>query len=78
MRKWKKNRLPRSHKFECRHLTIVKCIYVILFYKIKQFKKKKTRYDNYFFSPLSFVAVFGPGSEIRDPVWVKIMIRDPG
>jgi hypothetical protein len=38
-----------------------------------------------FFSPLSFVpvAVFGsgirdPGSEIRDPGWVKIRIRDPG
>jgi len=28
----------------------------------------------YFFSPLSFVAVFG--SEIRDPGWVKIRIRD--
>jgi hypothetical protein len=38
---------------------------------------------NNFFSPLSFVAVFGygirdPGSEIRDPGWVKIRIRDPG
>ncbi len=37
-----------------------------------------------FYSPLSFVAVFGsgirdPGSEIRDPGWVKIRIRDhPG
>jgi hypothetical protein len=29
-----------------------------------------------FFSPLSFVAVFGSG--IRDPGWVKIRIRDPG
>ncbi len=41
-----------------------------------------------FFSPLSFVAVFGsgirdpgseirdPGSKIRDPGWVKIGIRD--
>jgi hypothetical protein len=34
-----------------------------------------------FFSPLSFVTVFGsgirdPGSEIRDPGWVKIRIRD--
>ncbi len=27
-----------------------------------------------FFSPLSFVTVFG--SEIRDPEWVKIRIRD--
>jgi hypothetical protein len=27
-----------------------------------------------FFSPLSFVAVFGSG--IRDPGWVKIRIRD--
>jgi hypothetical protein len=27
-----------------------------------------------FFSPFSFVAVFG--SEIRDPGWVKIRIRD--
>jgi hypothetical protein len=39
-------------------------------------KKKK-------FSPLSFVTVFGsgirdPGSEIRDPGWVKIRIREPG
>jgi hypothetical protein len=38
------------------------------------------RYDNKFFSPLSFVAVFGsgiqdPGSEIRDP---RSGIRDPG
>jgi hypothetical protein len=32
------------------------------------------RYDNNFFSPLSFVPVFG--SEIRDPGWVKIRIRD--
>ena len=36
-----------------------------------------------FFSPLSFVAVFGSGirdprSGIRDPGWVKIRIRDPG
>ena len=36
-----------------------------------------------FFSPLSFVAVFGseirdPRSGIRDPGWVKIRIRDPG
>jgi hypothetical protein len=29
-----------------------------------------------FFSPLSFIAIFG--SEIRDPGWVKIRIRDPG
>jgi hypothetical protein len=34
-----------------------------------------------FFPPLSFAAVFGsgirdPGSEIRDPGWVKIRIRD--
>jgi hypothetical protein len=29
-----------------------------------------------FFPPLSFVAVLG--SEIRDPGWVKIRIRDPG
>jgi len=29
-----------------------------------------------FFSPPSFVAVFGSG--IRDPRWVKIRIRDPG
>jgi hypothetical protein len=34
-------------------------------------------YDNKFFSPLFFVAVFGSG--IRDPGsgWVKIRIRDP-
>jgi hypothetical protein len=36
---------------------------------------------NFFFSPLSFVAVFGSGirdlgSEIRDPGWVKIRIWD--
>jgi hypothetical protein len=41
----------------------------------------KKRYDKNFFSPLSFVPVFGsgirdPGSEIRDPGWVKIRIRD--
>jgi hypothetical protein len=37
-------------------------------------------FDNNFFSSLSFVAVFGtgPGSEIQDPGWVKIRIRDPG
>jgi hypothetical protein len=28
------------------------------------------------FLPLSFVAVLDPGSEIRDPGWVKIWIRD--
>jgi hypothetical protein len=33
-------------------------------------------YDDKFFSPLSFVAVFR--SEIRDPGLVKIRIRDPG
>jgi hypothetical protein len=33
-------------------------------------------YDNKFFSPLSFVAVFGSG--FRDPGWLKIRIRDPG
>jgi hypothetical protein len=37
--------------------------------------------DNTFFSPLSFVAVFGSGiqdtgSEIRDHEWIKIRIRD--
>ncbi len=36
-----------------------------------------------FFSPLSFVAVFGSGiqdlgSGIWDPGWIKIRIRDPG
>jgi hypothetical protein len=36
-----------------------------------------------FFSPLSFVAVFGseirdPRSGIRDPRWVKVRIRNPG
>jgi hypothetical protein len=35
------------------------------------------------FAPLSFIAVFGSGirgsgSEILDPGWVKIRIRDPG
>jgi hypothetical protein len=34
----------------------------------------KKRYDNKFFSPLSFIAVFGSG--IQDPGWVKIRIRD--
>jgi hypothetical protein len=34
---------------------------------------KEGRTTNYF-SPLSFVAVFG--SEIRDPGWTKIRIRD--
>jgi hypothetical protein len=36
----------------------------------------KKRYDNNFFSPLSFIAVFDPGLEIRDPGWIKIRIRD--
>ena len=31
MIKLKKNRPSHSHGFECRHITIVKCIYVILF-----------------------------------------------
>ncbi len=39
------------------------------------------RYDNNFFSTISFVAVFGSGirglrSGIQDPGWVKIRIRD--
>jgi hypothetical protein len=38
--------------------------------------KKKVPYDNNFSPPLSFVAVYA--SEIRDPGWVKIRIRDPG
>jgi hypothetical protein len=29
-----------------------------------------------FFSPLSFYLFLDPGSEIRDPGWVKIRIRD--
>jgi hypothetical protein len=35
-----------------------------------------TKKGNTFFSPLSFVAVFGSG--IRDTGWVKIGIGDPG
>jgi len=34
----------------------------------------KKSYETNYFSPLSFVAVFGSG--IRDPRWVKIRIRD--
>jgi hypothetical protein len=39
-------------------------------------------FDKNFFSPLSFLPVFGSGirdprSGIRDPGWVKIRIRDP-
>ncbi len=33
-------------------------------------------YDNKFFSPLSLLLFLDPGSEVRDPGWVKIRIRD--
>ncbi len=37
------------------------------------------RYDNKFFFHTSLLLLFlDPGSEIRDPGWVKIRIRDPG
>jgi len=52
----------------------------IIFNFVKFVATKKDMATN-FFSPLSFVAVFGLG--IRDPGsgipgWVKIRIRDPG
>ncbi len=31
-----------------------------------------------FFHPALLLLFLDPGSEIRDPVWVKIRIRDPG
>jgi hypothetical protein len=39
-----------------------------------KFVATKKSLTTIFFSPLSFVAVLG--SEIRDPEWVKIRIRD--
>ncbi len=33
---------------------------------------------NFFFHPSLFYLFLDPGSEIRDPGWVKIRIRDPG
>ncbi len=42
--------------------------------------KKRKGCGNYFFNP-SLLLLFwirDPGSEIRDPAWVKIRIRDPG
>jgi hypothetical protein len=53
----------------------------IIFNVVKFVATKKGLTTN-FFSPLSFVAVFGSGirdlgSGIRDPEWVKIRIRDP-
>ncbi len=58
----------------------------IFFFSISKLKKFSLmcnlwlhkRYDNNFFSPLSFVVFLDPGSGIRDPGWVKIRIRDPG
>jgi hypothetical protein len=46
----------------------------IIFNLVNFMSTKKGMTTN--FSPLSFIAVFG--SEIRDPGWVKIRIRDPG
>jgi hypothetical protein len=54
-------------------LHLLKNKIILQFCEICGYKK---RFDNKFFSPLSFVAVFGFG--IRDPEWVKIRIRDPG
>jgi len=47
----------------------------IIFNFVKLMATKKGM-SNHYFSPLSFVVVFG--YEIRDPGWVKIRIRDPG
>jgi hypothetical protein len=52
----------------------------LIFNYVKFVATKKSLTTN-FFSLLSFAAVFGsgirdPGSEIRDPGWVKIRIRD--
>jgi hypothetical protein len=47
----------------------------IIFNFVNLWLHKKIGQQN-FFSPLSFVAVFGSG--IRDPGWVKIRIQDPG
>jgi hypothetical protein len=54
-----------------------------IIYNFVKFVATKKGMTTNFFSPLSFVAVFGSGirdprSEIRDPGWVKIRIRDPG
>ncbi len=54
----------------------------IIFHFVKFVATKKCLTKN-FFSPLSFLHVFGSGirdprSGIRDPGWVKIRIRDPG
>jgi hypothetical protein len=34
--------------------------------------------QKFFFHPSLLLLFFDPGSEIRDPGWVKIRIRDPG
>ncbi len=45
-----------------------------IIYNFVKFVATKKGMTTYFFSPFSFVACFG--SEIRDPGWVKIRIRD--
>jgi hypothetical protein len=45
-----------------------------IIYNFVKFMAIKKGMKTIFFSPLSFVADFG--SEIRDPGWVKIRIRD--
>ncbi len=65
------NSLKTGPIFFLRHL---KNKIIFNFEKFVATKKLQKSFDNKFFSPLSFVAVFG--SEIRDPEWVKIRIRD--
>jgi hypothetical protein len=52
-----------------------------IIFNFVKFMAPKKGMTTQFFSPLSFVAVFASGirdprSEIRDPGWVKIWIRD--
>jgi hypothetical protein len=62
-----KNSLKTGPNFVLQHLKNK------VIFNLVRFVGYKKRYDNKFFSPLSFVAGFGSG--IRDLGWVKIRIR---
>jgi hypothetical protein len=55
-------------------------IFLVAISKINNFNfvkfMAKKRYENLFFHPSLLLLFLDPGSEIRDPGWVKISIRD--
>jgi hypothetical protein len=49
-----------------------------IIFNFVKFVATKKRLTTHFFHPSLLLLFLDPGSEIRDPEWVKIRIRDPG